>query len=103
MMLAQFVELDIFLQALQRGVTGELLEAGDMDPLRDAARDRPPPEAVPGKGGTVEPGPFLTTGCGFCFWVLGEIFRRPCGHMKFPAHAHYRWKSDVWLTLAEVP
>ena len=43
------------------------------------------------------------TGCGFLIWVLGEIFRRPCGHAKSPAHAHHRWKSDVRLTLAEVP
>jgi hypothetical protein len=37
------------------------------------------------------------------YWVLGEIFRRRCGHAKSPAHAHHRWKSDVRLTPAEVP
>ena len=54
--MAQFVELDIFLEALERGVTGELLEAGDVDTLGDAARDRPAPQAVAGKRRRVEPG-----------------------------------------------
>ncbi len=52
----QFVELDIFFEAFERSVAGELLEAGDVDALRDAARDRPAPQAMPGKGGSVEPG-----------------------------------------------
>ena len=62
MIVPQFVELDIFLEALERGVAGELLEAGDVDALGDAARDRPAPQAVAGEGGGVEPGeagPFL--------------------------------------------
>ena len=32
-MLPQFVELDVFLEAFERGMTGKLLEAGDMRPL----------------------------------------------------------------------
>ena len=43
-------------------MAGKLLEASDVDALRDAARDRAAPEAVPGKGRTIEPGaagPFL--------------------------------------------
>jgi hypothetical protein len=48
---AQFVELDIFFEALERGVAGKLLEPGDVHPLGDAARDRATPEAVSGKGG----------------------------------------------------
>ncbi|HWS06204.1 MAG TPA: hypothetical protein VN362_00125 [Xanthobacteraceae bacterium] len=62
MIVPQFVELDIFFEAFERGVAGELLEAGDVHALGDAARDRATPEAVPGKGGTIEPGvagPFL--------------------------------------------
>ena len=62
MVLPQFVELDIFLEALERGVAGELLEPGDMDALGDPARDRAAAQAVPGEGGAVEPGergPFL--------------------------------------------
>jgi hypothetical protein len=37
-------------------VAGELLEAGDVDALGDAARDGPAPEAVAGEPGRVEPG-----------------------------------------------
>jgi hypothetical protein len=33
----QFVELDIFFEALERGVAGELLQAGDVNPGGDAA------------------------------------------------------------------
>jgi hypothetical protein len=56
MIVAQLVELDIFLEALERGVAGELLEAGDVNPGGNAARDRPASEAVAGKTGAVEPG-----------------------------------------------
>jgi len=59
----QFVELDIFLEALQRSVARELLEAGDVHAGGDAARDRPAPEAVAGEGRPVKPGeagPVLT-------------------------------------------
>ena len=40
MIAPQLVELDIFLEALEGRVAGELLEAGDVDALRDATRDR---------------------------------------------------------------
>jgi hypothetical protein len=43
-------------------VAGELLEPGDVNALRDAARNRPAPKTVAGKGRTIEPGepgPFL--------------------------------------------
>jgi hypothetical protein len=56
MIVPQFVELDIFLEAFQRGVTRELLEAGDVHTLRDAARDRAAPEAMAGKRRRVKPG-----------------------------------------------
>jgi hypothetical protein len=62
----QFVELDIFLEAFERGVAGELLEAGDVHALRDAARDGSAPQAVAGKGRDVEPGeagPMLDDQC----------------------------------------
>ena len=52
----QFVELDIFLGAFERGVAGELFEAGDVHTLGDPARDRPAPEAVAGKISRVKPG-----------------------------------------------
>jgi hypothetical protein len=56
MVVPQLVELDIFLEAFERGVAGELLEAGDVDTLRDAARDRAAPQAVAGKRRRVKPG-----------------------------------------------
>ena len=62
MIVAQFVELDIFLDAFQRGMAGELLEPGDVDAGGDPARDRPAAQAVAGKRHRVEPGlpgPFL--------------------------------------------
>ena len=48
----QFVELDIFLQALERGVAEELFEARDVDALRDPLEIVPrrrlcPAKAVP--------------------------------------------------------
>ena len=52
----QFIELNIFFEAFERRVARELLEARDMHPLRDAARDRPAPEAMAGKSGAVEAG-----------------------------------------------
>jgi hypothetical protein len=52
----QFVELDIFLEALEGGVAGELLQAGDVNALGNAARDRPAPEAVAGERRRVKPG-----------------------------------------------
>src|SRR6516165_6209128 len=56
MIVPQLVELDIFLEAFERGVPGELLEAGDVDALRDAARDRAAPQAVAGEARRVKPG-----------------------------------------------
>ena len=56
MIVPQLVELDIFLEALQRGVTGELLKAGDVDALGDAARDCPASQAVAGESRRVKPG-----------------------------------------------
>jgi hypothetical protein len=47
--MAQLVELDTLLEAFERGVAGELLEAGDVHALRDAARNRSAPEAMAGK------------------------------------------------------
>jgi hypothetical protein len=41
MIVAQFVEIDIFLEAFERGVAGKLFEAGDVHTLRDPGRDRP--------------------------------------------------------------
>jgi hypothetical protein len=56
MIVPQLVELDIFLEAFERGVARELLEARDVDTLRDAARDRAAPEAVASERRSVEPG-----------------------------------------------
>ena len=56
MIVPQLVELGIFLEAFERGVAGELLEAGDVHALRDARRNRPAPEAVAGECCGVEPG-----------------------------------------------
>jgi hypothetical protein len=56
MVVPQFVELDIFFEAFEPGVAGELLEAGDVDTLRNAARDRPTPQAVAGKRRRVKAG-----------------------------------------------
>jgi hypothetical protein len=55
-MLLQLVELEVLFEALERGVAGELLETGDMDALRDPARDRPSPQVVLGESGAVAPG-----------------------------------------------
>ena len=62
----QFVELDVFFEAFERRVAGELLEPCDMHTLGDAARNRPAPEAMAGEGGAVEaskPRPFLDDKC----------------------------------------
>src|SRR5271166_4122408 len=56
MIVPQFAELDIFLEAFEGGVAGELLEAGDVHAGGDAGRDRPAPEAVAGERCGVEPG-----------------------------------------------
>ena len=56
MIVPQLVELDVFLKALQGRVAGELLEAGDVDALGDAARDRAAPQAVPGECRRIELG-----------------------------------------------
>lgn len=40
------LELDMFLEALERSVTGELLEAGDTDSRGDPAQDRAASQAV---------------------------------------------------------
>ena len=64
--MAQLVELDIFFEAFERGMAGELLEPGDVHPLRDTARDRSPAQAMSGKGGAIEPGstgPLLDNQC----------------------------------------
>ena len=58
----QFVELDVLFEAFERCVAGKLLEPCDVDALRDAARNRPAPEAVPGETSAIkagQPGPFL--------------------------------------------
>src|SRR5260370_23542189 len=55
MVVPQLVELDIFFEALERGVAGELLEAGDVHAGGDAARDRPAPQAVAGGGRRLKP------------------------------------------------
>jgi hypothetical protein len=62
MVVTQFVELDIFLETFERGMAGELLQARDMHPLRDPARDCTAAQAVAGERRTIEPGrdgPFL--------------------------------------------
>ena len=66
MVLPQLIELDIFLEALQRGVARELLEPGDVDALGDAARDGAAPQAVPGEG----------VPCGAC-QDTGEVLADP--------------------------
>jgi hypothetical protein len=40
-MMLQLVELEVLFEALDRSVAAELLETGDMDALRNPARDRP--------------------------------------------------------------
>ena len=55
MIVPQFVELDIFLEALERGVAGELLEARDVDAGGDAARDRPAPRLWPANAAASSP------------------------------------------------
>src|SRR6516162_2188953 len=52
----QLVELDIFLEAFERGVAGELLEPGDVDALRYPTRNRSTPEAVAGEGRRIKAG-----------------------------------------------
>jgi hypothetical protein len=94
MVVAQFVELDIFLEAFQRGVAGELLEAGDVDPLRDPGRDRPAPEAVAGKLAGIEPGrggPFLDGADAKARW--GGRALRPAGdaRRRQPPDAAKQW------------
>ena len=54
MIVPQLVELDIFLEAFERGVPGELLEPGDVHALRDAARDRAAAEASGARGADAE-------------------------------------------------
>ena len=56
MIVPQFVQLDIFLEAFERGVARKLLEAGDMDALGNAARDRAAAQAVTGEPRRVKPG-----------------------------------------------
>ena len=56
MTVPQLVELDIFLEAFERGVAGELLEASDVDALGDAARYRAAAQAVTGEPRLVKPG-----------------------------------------------
>jgi hypothetical protein len=57
MILPQFIEFDIFLKTLERGMAGELLQPRDVHTLRHTARDRPPAQAVSGESRTVETGP----------------------------------------------
>jgi hypothetical protein len=56
MIVRQLVELDIFFEAFERGVAGELLEAGDVHALGDTARDCAAPQAVAGEGRRLKPG-----------------------------------------------
>jgi hypothetical protein len=51
----QLVELEELFEALERGVAGGLLETGDMDALRNPARDRPALQVVLGEGGASRP------------------------------------------------
>ncbi len=55
-MLLQLVELEVLFEALERGVAGELLETGDVDALRNPARDRPALQVVLGESAAVVPG-----------------------------------------------
>ena len=64
MVVAQFVELDIFFEAFERGVAGELLEAGDVDALGDAVEMAPRRKLCPAKAAASSPASpvhFLTT------------------------------------------
>ena len=61
---AEFVELDIFFEALERGVAGKLLEPGDMHPLGDPAQIAPRRRLWPAKAAPSSPARpvhFLTT------------------------------------------
>lgn len=61
MMLLQLVELEVLFEALERGVAGELFETGDMDALRNPARDRPSLQAKVAPSRPACPAHFLTT------------------------------------------
>jgi hypothetical protein len=45
----QFIELEIFFEAFERGAAGELPAAGDVNALGDAARDHPALQTVAGE------------------------------------------------------
>ena len=55
MVVAQFVELDILLQALERGMAGELLEAGDVHPWATPLEIAPRRRLCPAKAAPSSP------------------------------------------------
>jgi hypothetical protein len=61
------LELDMFLEALERSVAGELLEAGDTDNRGDRAQDRAASQAVAANAAPSNPARSVHR------WTIGAI------------------------------